>query len=237
MQLNTNNWQQRNHTAPNIQYQHHLLLNAPKSASSPTELLNSNVSYSQSGFSNNTFETRSPITTHNQVLVNAYHPYQVPPFCYPPTPPKDALLGNMAVTPTAQKLDTMTKSDKLVKVESVLSPDSSENESRNVNKEMSEDERQQRKFYNDSLEDDIDNEQTDEDDDEFDNKSNLSIDEDCNDDNDDTCSMKSSKEYYDWNITNKINSNEWQKSYMGKSELDTSNTKTNGSSKKKAIPG
>jgi hypothetical protein len=137
--------------------------------------------------------------------------------------------GNNILTPTIQKLEK--KCDKLVKVESILSPDSSENDSRNINnKEMSEDERQ-RKFYNDSLEDEIDNnehsdEEDDDDDDEFDdNKSNLSI--------DDTCSIKS-KGYYDWN---KITSNEWQKSYMGKSELDTSNTKTNNGSKKKAIPG
>ena len=160
------------------------------------------------------------------------------PFCYPPTPPKDALLlGNM--TPTIQKLET--NCDKLVKVESALSPDSSENDSRNLNKEISEDERLQRKFYNDSLEDEIDNEQSEEDEDaEFNelnnnnNKSNVSIDEECNDDDDDeTCSLKSNG-YYDWN---KIPSNEWQKSYVGKSELlDTSNTKTNGS-KKKAIPG
>ena len=236
-QFNPNNWQQRNHATNLQQYQHQLLLNVPKSPND-IGLNNGSSGYhpsaTVSGFSNSTFDNRSPITvTHNQALVNAYQQYQQQvPFCYPPTPPKDALIGT---TPTLaqQKLE---KCDKLVKVESVLSPESSENESRNINKEMSEDER--RKFYNDSLEDDMDeNEETGNDED-FDDelqKSSNSIDneDECNEDNDETSSLKS-KGFYDWHLAN--SANEWQKSYMGKPELDTSNTKANGS-KKKAIPG
>lgn len=161
-----NNWQQRNHLSyqqtspPTVSQQSNnvtttaatlpistLLLNGAKLTSSPGESsspssgsCNINSAYTiPTAFLQNTanfIDNRSPI---NNQLANAYQTYQHNQqlsFSYPPTPPKDLNTTTPATNAQKQSNGPDLKLNKILKVESVLSPESSENEA-NSNRNQS----------------------------------------------------------------------------------------------------
>jgi len=193
------------------------LLNQPKS-SSPLQT-NANYSNITSSLMQNGF-AQNP-------LVNAYQSYtnnlNSQAYCYPPTPPKDQIYQNLAKV-NANEVSNISDSsinNKNLKLESIITPSESENESLNNNYKNVNDNAKLDGQHNDlsQISDDKDSFMNDED-----NEEDFDEDDDSN-------QMYANTSNNNWQSAD--NSDDW-KSSQAKGESGD-NSKTNGS-KKKNVP-